>query len=45
MNYNKIYYIKNKYKYKKGGKYYSYKPKEYPGKIKIKKGFFLLYFN
>lgn len=29
------YYIKNKSKYTKGGKYYNYKPKESEGKFKI----------
>tara|TARA_R110000803_G_scaffold87313_2_gene153915 strand:+ start:401 stop:532 length:132 start_codon:yes stop_codon:yes gene_type:complete len=39
------YYKKNKDKWKKGGKYYYYKPKESTGKLTIKKGLFVVRFD
>lgn len=45
MNYNKRYYLDNKNHYKKGGKYYKYKPKEYTNKLKINRGLFIIIFD
>jgi len=44
---NQIYYRKNKEHYKKGGKYYTYKPKDtsLTGLIKTEKGVFVLNFS
>ena len=39
------YYKKNINNWKKGGKYYYYKPKEITGEIKIKRGVFLITFD
>lgn len=41
----KEYYRKNKDEWKKGGKYYYYKPKETGGKLTISRGKFLLSFD
>ncbi len=40
----KEYYKKNKHEWKKGGKYYYYKPKETTGELIVKKGVFLITF-
>lgn len=45
MNYNRHYYLLNIDKYRKGGKYYRYKPKQHKSDLKIKTGLFLVYFN
>lgn len=43
---NQIYYRKNKDKYKKGGKYYTYIPVSMrPSEIKIERGTFVLSFS
>lgn len=39
------YYLKNIEKWKKGGKYYYYKPKESSGELTIKKGIFIVSFD
>jgi hypothetical protein len=39
------YYKKNKNLWKKGGKYYYYKPKEFIGQLTIRRGRFLVYFE
>lgn len=39
------YYLKNIDKWKKGGKYYYYKPKVYVGEVTIKKGLFIVSFD
>jgi len=39
------YYLKNIEKWKKGGKYYYYKPKQFTGEITIKKGKFIVFFD
>ena len=39
------YYQRNKFKWKKGGKYYQYKPKVSEGSFMVKKGKFLIYFD
>tara|TARA_S200002703_G_scaffold72272_1_gene62612 strand:- start:950 stop:1081 length:132 start_codon:yes stop_codon:yes gene_type:complete len=41
----KDYYRKNIDNWKKGGKYYYYKPKETTGELIIKKGVFLITFD
>tara|TARA_Y100000401_G_C8152987_1_gene140512 strand:- start:249 stop:380 length:132 start_codon:yes stop_codon:yes gene_type:complete len=41
----KEYYRKNKEEWKKGGKYYYYKPKVITGKLTIARGKFVLSFN
>ncbi len=41
----KDYYKKNINNWKKGGKYYYYKPKETTGEITIKRGVFLITFD
>lgn len=43
--YNREWYINNKSKYKKGGIYYTYKPKINTDKIKIKKGKYIIIFD
>ena len=44
---NRVYYRKHKDKYKKGGKYYTYKPKDtsISGDIKIERGVFIVSFS
>tara|TARA_R110000850_G_scaffold60657_3_gene139054 strand:- start:222 stop:350 length:129 start_codon:yes stop_codon:yes gene_type:complete len=39
------YYKKHKNEWKKGGKYYYYKPKVTPGEVIIKRGEFILLFD
>ena len=39
------YYKKHRNEWKKGGKYYYYKPKETTGEITIKRGVFLITFD
>jgi hypothetical protein len=39
------YYKKNKAYWKKGGKYYYYKPKETTGEFSVKSGIFILNFD
>ena len=39
------YYKKNKDNWKKGGKYYYYKPKEITGELSVKTGTFILSFD
>lgn len=39
------YYLLNKHRWQKGGKYYKYKPKISEGHLQIKYGVFLLEFN
>tara|TARA_R110002153_G_C12952134_1_gene458804 strand:- start:254 stop:442 length:189 start_codon:yes stop_codon:yes gene_type:complete len=39
------YYKKNKENWKKGGKYYYYKPKESTGELTIKTGIFIISFD
>jgi len=39
------YYNKNKQEWKKGGKYYYYKPKEHTYELTIKRGVFVLEFD
>jgi len=41
----RMYYLKNKHKYTKGGKYYNYKPKESEGKFKIVHKKVIIYFS
>ncbi len=41
----KEYYKKNIHHWKKGGKYYNYKPKQYIGELIIKKGLFVITFD
>jgi hypothetical protein len=45
MEDKKTYYKKNKELWKKGGKYYHYKPKVTTGEITIKRGVFLITFD
>lgn len=45
MEDKKSYYKKNKELWKKGGKYYHYKPKVTIGEITIKRGVFLITFD
>ena len=45
MKDKKTYYQKNKELWKKGGKYYHYKPKVNTSKITIKRGVFLITFD
>tara|TARA_R100000541_G_scaffold23151_2_gene32978 strand:- start:594 stop:725 length:132 start_codon:yes stop_codon:yes gene_type:complete len=39
------YYKKNKKNWKKGGKYYYYKPKESTGELSVKTGTFIISFD
>jgi len=39
------YYLKNIEKWRKGGKYYYYKPKESSGELKVKTGLFIVSFD
>jgi len=39
------YYQRNKHLWKKGGKYYQYKPKMTEGEFRVRKGNFLIYFD
>tara|TARA_R110000823_G_scaffold290134_2_gene408431 strand:- start:329 stop:460 length:132 start_codon:yes stop_codon:yes gene_type:complete len=39
------YYKKNKENWKKGGKYYHYKPRESTGELIVKRGLFIIQFN
>ena len=47
LNKNKVYYRKNKDKWKKGGKYYNYIPKDkrLVGEFKVQRGNFLISFD
>lgn len=45
MEDKKTYYQKNKDQWKKGGKYYHYKPKVNTYQVTIKRGCFILDFN
>ncbi len=41
----KAYYKKNKHEWRKGGKYYNYKPKVSTGELIVKRGVFLISFD
>ena len=41
----KAYYKKNKHEWRKGGKYYNYKPKVITGELIVKRGVFLISFD